>query len=40
MATMKENKGKEVANKAAGQEAFQPRLVAGNKRKNLSLGLN
>ena len=40
MATMKENKGKEVADEAAGQEAFQPRLVAGDKRKNLSLGVD
>ena len=38
MAIMKENKGKEVANEVAGQEASQPRPVAGDKRKNLSLG--
>ena len=37
---MKENKGKEVVDKAAGQEASQPRLVAGDKRKNLSLGVD
>ena len=34
------NKGKEVADEAAGQEASQPRLVAGDKRKNLSLGVD
>ena len=38
---MKENKGKEVVNEAAGQEVpFQPHLVAGDKRKSLSLGVD
>ena len=41
MATMKENKGKEVADEAAGQEVpSQPRPLAGDKRKNLSLGVD
>ena len=34
---MKENKGKEVADKAAGQEVSQPRSVASDKRKKLVL---
>ena len=37
---MKENKGKEVADEVAGQEASQPCPVAGDKRKNLSLGVD
>ena len=38
---MKENKGKEVADKAAGQEVpSQPRPLAGDKRKNFSLGVD
>ena len=37
---MKENKGKEMADEAAGQEVSQPRLVAGEKRKKLSLGVD
>ena len=37
---MKENKGKEVADEVVGQEASQPHLVAGDKRKNLSLGVD
>ena len=31
------NKGKEVADEATGQEVSQPRPVASDKRKNLSL---
>ena len=37
---MKENKGKKVADEAVGQEVSQPRPVAGDKRKNLSLGVD
>ena len=37
---MKENNSKEVADDVAGQEASQPRPVAGDKRKNLSLGVD
>ena len=37
---MKENKGKEVADEVVGQEASQPHLVAGDKRKNLSFGVD
>ena len=37
---MKENKGKEVADEVVGQEASQPHPVAGDKRKNLSLGVD
>ena len=37
---MKENKGKEVANEAIRQEVSQPCLMAGDKRKNLSLGVD
>ena len=37
---MKENKGKEVADEAVGQEVSQPCPVAGDKRKNLSLGVD
>ena len=40
MATMKENKGKEVADEAVGQEVSQPHPVVGDKRKNLSLGVD
>ena len=40
MTTMKENKGKEVADEVARQEASQPHLVVGDKRKNLSLGVD
>ena len=36
---MKENKGKEVADEVARQEASQPRLVAGDKRKTCPWGL-
>ena len=38
---MKENKGKEVVNEAVGQEAPpQSHLPVGDKRKNLSLGVD
>ena len=37
---MKENKGKEVADEATGQEVSQPHPVPGDKRKNLSLGVD
>ena len=37
---MKENKGKKVADEAIGQEVSQPRPVAGDKRKNLPLGVD
>ena len=37
---MKENKDKEVADEVVGQEASQPHPVAGDKRKNLSLGVD
>ena len=37
---MKENKGKEVADEAIRQEVSQPCLMAGDKRKNLSLGFD
>ena len=40
MATMKENKGKKVADEAVGQEVSQPHPVVGDKRKNLSLGVD
>ena len=38
---MKENKGKEVVNEAAGQEVpSQPHPLAGDKKKSLSLGVD
>ena len=41
MATMKENKGKEVVDEAAGKEVpSQPRPIAGDKRKSLSVGVD
>ena len=41
MATMKENKGREVMDKVTGQEVLpQPHLLVGDKRKNLSLGVD
>ena len=41
MATMKENKGREVMDKVIGQEVpSQPHLLAVDQRKNLSLGVD